>query len=151
MNAKPDPVMLPWLRSGQYVSNTPHARMLGMELVAAEPQRGTIKLPWRADLSGESGDEIIAGGAVTALLDHTCGLAVLASMDKPGFCATLDLRIDYQRPAGRQKPVTAEAWCYKLTRQIAFVRATAWDETPEHPVAAAQATFVLTSISPTRR
>jgi uncharacterized protein (TIGR00369 family) len=140
-------LMLPWLRSGAYVQNTPHAKMLGLELISADTARGAIRLPWREDLEGERDTGIISGGAVTALLDHTCGLAVLAAMKKPGFIATLDLRIDYQRPAEPGKAVTADAHCYKMTRQIAFVRASAWDADPKHPVATAQGTFALTSFN----
>ncbi len=141
-----EPVTLQWLSRGDFVTRTPHARLLGMELVSFEANRGVIRLPWREDLEGDSDTRILSGGAVTALLDHVCGLAVTAAMTKPSSCATLDLRIDYQRPAEPGKAVTAEAHCYKMTRQIAFVRASAWDESPAHPVATAQATFALTNV-----
>ena len=146
MTSPVEPVTLQWLSRGDFVSRTPHARLLGMEIVGFEANRGSIRLPWREDLEGDADTRVISGGAVTALLDHVCGLAVTASMTKASSCATLDLRIDYQRPAEPGKAVTAEAHCYKMTRQIAFVRACAWDETPDHPVATAQATFVLTAI-----
>ena len=141
-----EPITLQWLSQGDFVTRTPHARLLGMEMVSFEANRGVIRLPWRADLEGDSNTRVLSGGAVTALLDHACGLAVTASMTKPSSCATLDLRIDYQRPAEPGKAVTAEAHCYKMTRQIAFVRASAWDVSPDHPVATAQATFVLTAL-----
>ena len=146
MTGAPNPMMMAWLRSGEFVTRTPHSRLLGMEVVSVEPGEGSIRLPWREDLEGDSDTRVISGGAVTALLDHACGLAVMAAMTKPASCATLDLRIDYQRPAEPGKAVTARAHCYKVTRQIAFVRASAWDEDPGHPVATAQATFVLTPI-----
>ncbi len=146
MNSPIEPMMLAWLRTGEFVSRTPHSRLLGMEVVSVEPGRGVIRLPWREDLEGDSDTRVISGGAVTALLDHVCGLAVMAAMSKPASCATLDLRIDYQRPAEPGRAVTGEAHCYKVTRQIAFVRASAWDEAPDHPVATAQATFVLTPL-----
>lgn len=141
-----EPITLQWLSRGDFVNRTPHARLLGMEMVSFEANRGVIRLPWREDLNGDVDTRVLSGGAVTALLDHACGLAVTASMIKPSSCATLDLRIDYQRPAEPGKAVTAEAHCYKMTRQIAFVRASAWDESPNHPLATAQATFVLTPL-----
>ena len=127
-----------------YCNGGGHPRALGFEFVDMEPGRGVLKLPYRADLAVDAESGILAGGAVTALLDHASGLAVLSGMEAPGFTATLDLRIDYQRAAAPGKAVFAEAHCYKRTRSIAFVRAHAWDEDPAHPVATAQATFVLT-------
>ena len=142
-----DPSILAWLASGDFVRNAPHARLLGMEMVSVGEGRGALRLPWREDLEGDADTRVIAGGAVTALLDHTCGLAVIAAMTRPGTCATLDLRIDYQRPAEPGLAITAEAHCYKMTRQIAFVRASAWDDRADHPVATAQGTFVITPLS----
>ena len=38
--------------------------------------------------------------------------------------------------------VFAQAHCYKMTKTIAFVRATAYHDTPDDPVAAASGTFM---------
>jgi uncharacterized protein (TIGR00369 family) len=127
-----------------YAGGGGHPRALGFQFVSMEDGKGVLKLPYREDLAGDAASGVLAGGAVTALLDHAGGLVVLWGMEKPGFTATLDLRIDYQRPAEPGKDLFAQAHCYKRTRSIAFVRAHAWDDHPDHPVATAQATFVLT-------
>ena len=44
--------------------------------------------------------------------------------------------------------IFARAHCYKLTKRIAFVRATAYDKDPEDPVATAQAAFMLGTRGP---
>jgi acyl-coenzyme A thioesterase PaaI-like protein len=62
--------------------------------------------------------------------------------------ATLDLRIDYMRPAAPRAGVIAEAHCYKLTRSIGFVRAEAWDADRSDLVATAQAAFILNRPNP---
>jgi acyl-coenzyme A thioesterase PaaI-like protein len=82
---------------------------------------------------------------VTTLLDHASGQAVHAAMTEWTSIATLDLRIDYMRPAQPGRDVLARAHCYKLTRSVAFVRAVAYEDDPDDPVAAAQAAFMLDS------
>ena len=84
-----------------------------------------------------------ASGVVTALIDHTCGLAINSANETPIPIATLDLRIDYLRPAAPRAGVTAEAVCYRVTRSIGFVRAEAWDVDRGDLVATAQAAFML--------
>ena len=127
------------------VASVPQAQALGLTLISVEPTRGAMRLPWREDLVGEA--DVVAGGAVTALIDHCCGLAAVSAftqLAEPSVAtATLDLRIDYMRPAAPRADVICEAHCYKLTRTIAFVRATAFDVDREDPVATAQAAFMV--------
>jgi uncharacterized protein (TIGR00369 family) len=122
----------------------PHAAALGMTLVSIEKGTGVMQVAWRDDLVGDPETGVIASGVVTALIDHTCGLAISSAGDVPATIATLDLRIDYLRPAGPRLGVTVQANCYKLTRSIGFVRAQAWDVDPSDLVATAQASFMLT-------
>jgi len=126
----------------------PQAAALGFEFVSVEDGVGILRVPWREDLVGDPDTQVIAGGVVTSLLDHVCGLAVQAGRPGPTPTATLDLRIDYMRPAHPRQGVTARAHCYKLTHSIAFVRATAYDDDPDDPVATAQAAFALTGAPP---
>jgi uncharacterized protein (TIGR00369 family) len=121
----------------------PHAAALGFRLLSVESGRGVMETPWREELVGDPDSGVIASGVVTALLDHTCGLACNSANETPMAIATLDLRIDYMRPAKPRAGLTCEAVCYKLTRSIGFVRAQAWDEDPADPVATAQASFML--------
>lgn len=124
-------------------TSSPQSAALGFRFVSAADGRGSIEVPWREDLVGDPDTGVIAGGIVTTLLDHTCGLAITATATGPVSTATLDLRIDYMRPAAPRAGVIAEAHAYKLTRSVAFVRAQAWDVDPADPIATAQAAFIL--------
>jgi uncharacterized protein (TIGR00369 family) len=128
---------------------TPQAAALGFRLVSVEPGVATMAVPHAQKLVGDPRTGVLAGGVVTTLLDHVCGLAVSSRLiaEKGGFSpiATLDLRIDYMRPAEPGLEIIARAHCYKLTRSIAFVRAVAYDRDETDPVAAAQAAFSLTA------
>jgi len=121
----------------------PHAAALGMTLESVDAGRGSMSMAWREDLVGDPETGVIASGAVTALMDHTCGLAINSAADTPMPIATLDLRIDYMRPAAPRTGITCEAHCYRLTRSIGFVRAEAWDVDRSDLVATAQAAFML--------
>ncbi len=125
------------------MASVPQAVALGLEMVSASPGRGVMRVPFREDLVGDPATGVIAGGVVTTLLDHCCGMAVSSGAEGMHSTATLDLRIDYMRPAAPGASVTAEAHCYKHTHSIGFVRAIAHDGDPDDPVATAQAAFFL--------
>ncbi|WP_269715418.1 PaaI family thioesterase [Caulobacter sp. NIBR2454] len=124
---------------------SPQAAALGLETISIDPSGAVLKVPYHEQLVGDPETGVIAGGVVTTLLDHACGQAVHAAMETWTSIATLDLRIDYMRPAVAGKDILARAHCYKLTRSVAFVRAVAYDVDPDDPVAAAQAAFMLDS------
>lgn len=125
------------------MASVPQAMALGLEMVSSSPGRGVMRVPFREDLVGDPATGVIAGGVVTTLLDHCCGMAVSSGAEGMHSTATLDLRIDYMRPAAPGASVTAEAHCYKHTHSIGFVRAIAHDGNPDDPVATAQAAFFL--------
>ena len=124
---------------------TPQALALGMETVEIAKATALLRIPYKPEMVGDPATGVIAGGVVTTLLDQACGQAVWAALGEFTSIATLDLRIDYMRAARPHQPLFARARCYKLGRQIAFVRATAYEESEDDPVAAAQAAFMLNS------
>lgn len=127
----------------QMFEAVPHVRALGMRITQVEHAKIWGIAPFRDELAGDAQSGVIAGGVVTTLLDSLCGFAVHTRLPLSSGTATLDLRIDYMRPAAPRRDVLAMAHCYKLTRSIAFVRALAFDEDPDDPIAHAAATFML--------
>lgn len=133
------------IRSQKFLDRIPHMSAIGLQLVDFAPGAVTVRLPYSLDLVGNPDTGVLAGGAISAVLDNVCGSAVVARVEKSAAFATLDLRIDYMRPAEPGKDIFAKAHCYKATRSVAFVRAVAYDDNPDDPVAAAQAAFMLDS------
>ena len=127
----------------QMLQGLPHARALNMRVVSAAEGVAEIAVPFDARLVGDPATRVIHGGVVTTLLDTCCGVAVLSAPAKPKSTATLDLRIDYMRAATPGREVVARAECYRATRSVAFVRALAWDETADDPVASAAGAFMI--------
>ncbi|TXH52696.1 MAG: hotdog fold thioesterase [Burkholderiaceae bacterium] len=134
----------------KYVSRTPHMRAIGATVTAVDKGRGTMKLPARPDWLGDPVRGVLHPGALTVLADSACGLAVGAALDTPVPYATLDLRMDYLRPAVPERDVFCEAECFRLSRNVAFVRAEVWQDDRADPTAAAQGTFMLSTAPGTR-
>lgn len=128
-----------------HLQQIPHARAIGISLVRHDDTGCVVRVPYADHLVGDPDTGVVHGGVLTALLDNACGLAVRpqdASTEGVAL-ATLDLRIDYMGAAEPHKDILAEAVCYKRTRHIAFVRATAYQSSPQDPIATCVATFML--------
>jgi uncharacterized protein (TIGR00369 family) len=122
----------------------PHNLALGMRFVSFEAGQATVSLPYDERLIGNPLTGVIAGGAITALMDTTCGAAVFVALREPMRIATLDLRIDYLRPATPKLEIHARAHCFKVTREVAFVRCETFHPADEKDlVAVANGTFIL--------
>jgi uncharacterized protein (TIGR00369 family) len=115
----------------------------GLRLDRAAPGEVWSSLPYRPVFVGDVATGVLHGGVVTAMLDESCGMAVQLALDGTRAIATLDLRIDYQKPATPGLAIRAHAICYRVTRSIAFVRATAYQDQEDDPVATATACFMV--------
>src|SRR5438309_3328452 len=76
-----------------------YGHISGLELDRTAPGEAWSILPYRPVFVGDTQTGVLHGGVVTAMLDETCGMAVQLAQDGLRAIATLDLRIDYQRPS----------------------------------------------------
>lgn len=120
-----------------------YGRASGLRIDRAERGEAWSSLPYQSAFVGDLESGVVHGGVVTALLDESCGMAVQLALDGSRAIATLDLRIDYQKPAKPGVDIKAHSVCYHVTRSIAFVRSTAYQETEQDPVATAAACFMI--------
>ncbi len=127
----------------QFINAIPHAKALGMELTQIGDGKAEITMPYDPKLVGDPKTGVIHGGAVSALMDTCCGAAVMSHPAAPAGTATIDLRIDYMRPATPAQSIRTQADCHHITRSVAFVRAVALDEDDDNPVAMATGTFTV--------
>jgi len=124
---------------------SPHAIAIGVELVESGDRRCKFRVPYAEHLVGDPDTGVLHGGVITATLDNASGLAVRCHEDwaEGQSMATLDIRIDYMKPAEPGVDLIVEALCYKITRNIAFVRGTAHQGDQDEPVATSVAAFML--------
>ena len=126
----------------QFISALPHSVALGMEVEEIANGVATIAMPYDERFIRDPRTGVIHGGAVSALMDTTCGAAVMCHPSNPAGTATMDLRIEYLRAATPGQRITTTATCYHVTRSVAFVRAQAMDE-GDDLVATATGTFTV--------
>lgn len=122
-------------RAAKFVLGHGHSGWLGLQFRSHGDDWAELELPWREDLVGESDRPVLASGPIISLLDMASGLAIWTRMKSFQAVATLDLRVDYQRPARERHNVVGRVECYRLTRSAAFVRGIAHDGEPDDPIA----------------
>lgn len=123
----------------------PHGQAIGIEFLRQEGQKIIVRVPYADHLVGDPDTGVIHGGVITATLDNASGWAIRCHRDfAEGLSmATLDIRIDYMRPAEPHVELLVEAECVKMTRNVAFVRAVAHQGDTSDPVATSVASFMM--------
>jgi uncharacterized protein (TIGR00369 family) len=125
-------------------SIAPYSRELGLTLHSVRPEWCVIRAPYDPRTIGNPESGVVHGGVITALLDSCYGLAIFVRMGQLRPMATLDLRIDYLKPATPGRDILGGAVCYKLGHELAFVRGVAYHDSPDDPIATSAAIFMFT-------
>ncbi|MBX3565646.1 MAG: PaaI family thioesterase [Sphingomonas sp.] len=119
-----------------------HGDTLGIDYRAHGADWAELMLPYDARLIGDPASGVLASGPILALMDMATSVGVWLRLGAFKPHATLDLRIDYLRPATPGKTVIGRGECYRITRSIAFVRGQAHDGDPSDPLANVAGTFM---------
>lgn len=115
-------------RVTRFIESLNQARELGVSVIQATKAGLTLCLPYSDRIIGNPDTGVIHGGAITTLMDTASGSVILCALDEFELCPTLDLRVDYMRPAEPHKPVYARSEAYKITRNIIFTRCEAYQD-----------------------
>lgn len=124
-----------------------HTGWLGLRYSAHGENWVELELPWREDLLGEPG-AVLASGPIVSLMDMASGMSIWQTKGTFVPIATLDLRVDYQRPARERLGVFGRVECYRTTRSAAFVRGVAYDQSIDEPVAHVAGVFMTIAKDP---
>lgn len=124
---------------------SPYINLLEIRGVGHGKGWAEMALDWREELVGDEDAGLIASGAIFSLMDSVAGMALFGTMQPIEPIATLDLRVDYVRPANRGATIHGRVDVVKITRRVAFIRGIAHDGDPERPVANVTGTFMRTS------
>ena len=82
-----------------------HTGWLGLRFTDQGDNWVELELPWREDLLGEPDRAVLASGPIVSLMDMASGMSIWQTRKTFAPIATLDLRVDYQRPARERSAV----------------------------------------------
>lgn len=121
-----------------------HNGLVGLRYHGHGPDWCELALPWRVELAGDAVTGILASGPIITMMDMATSISIWLKAGRFRPQATLDLRVDYLRPAEPGQTVIGRGECYKITRSIAFIRGEAHDGDPGRPVAHVAGTYIFT-------
>ena len=119
----------------------PYAQTVGLESFMDEQGLITV-LRFRESNIGNYLIRAVHGGVVGALLEHAGIVHLLAETEAAVVPKIVNLSVDYLRPC-LAADTFARGTVIKQGRRVANVRVVAWQDTPDKPVAAAHAHFLL--------
>lgn len=120
-----------------------HSVALGIAYVGHGADWCELSLAYDVRHIGDPASGVIASGPILSLMDMATSASVWTKRGSFVPQATLDLRIDYLRPATPGRTVIGRGQCYRITRSIAFVRGQAHDGDPDDPIAHVAGTFMM--------
>ena len=136
---EPSPLMA---QAERFLSALRHCQLLKMRVERADADGITLCLPYSPQIVGNPQSGAIHGGALTTLMDTALGMATLCALAEFEVCPTLDLRIDYMHPGQADKAVYGQAQCYRVTRDVIFIRGCAYQDDPGEPIAQVVGTYM---------
>jgi uncharacterized protein (TIGR00369 family) len=102
------------------VAAPPAAQTLGWQLEEIDPEAGTARIRFAARPEFTNPVGAIQGGFLSAMLDDTMGPALVATLKPDQFAPTLELKVNFLRPA-RPGPIVGTARVVHRGGSIAFL------------------------------
>jgi uncharacterized protein (TIGR00369 family) len=128
-----------------YVRRIGHGGALGIDYLDHGPDWAELTLPYDEKLIGVEESGVIASGPIISLMDMATSVAIWIRLGRFQHQATLDMRVDYLRPATPGRAIVGRGECYRTTSSIGFVRGIAHDGDSADPVAHVSGTFIFTA------
>ncbi len=119
---------------------------LGFELIAVDPDAGTIEVAFTATDKFLNPVGVVQGGFLAAMLDSTLGPALGATLGPEEFAPTTDLHVQFLRPA-RPGRLTGRGRIVRSGRDVGFLAGELTDE-QGNLVAVATATVQIRRTDP---
>lgn len=130
-----------------FCRSVPHNLDLGFEILPSKENEGRMRLRPSPVLVGDPSTGQTFNSVLLSLADACAGLTTYLNLANPCSIATLDLRMDYLRPAPGDCPIICVGSCLRMAREIAFIRCTLTSEHSSQLLAIGNAVFMLGTAS----
>jgi len=120
----------------------PYADLLGATIAEGEDGAPVLTMPFADDVVGRPG--FLHGGAISGLMEVAAIAALQAALadEGGGEIKPINVTVDFMR-GGRDKPTHARGIVTRLGTRVANVEATAWQDDPARPIAAARMNYLI--------
>jgi uncharacterized protein (TIGR00369 family) len=132
-----------WKIADGHLPPPPCAKTLGLGFTAIDGERGTIETRFEAVEMFLNPAGNVQGGFLAAMLDDTMGTALSATLDLDQFAPTVNLNVQFHRPAGLG-PLKGLGRVVMRGREMCHGSAELWQN--DKIVATATGTFVIRKI-----
>ena len=118
----------------------PYAALLGLTVSPDDPL--VLVLPFGDHVLGRP--EFLHGGAISGLMEMAAIVALRHALadEGGGQIKPINVTVDFMR-GGRDKPTSAQGVVTRLGNRVANVEASAWQDDPTRPIAAARMNYLI--------
>ena len=95
-------------------------RYMGLRVEEVSEGRALCCLPFKEQFVGDPWRPALHGGVTSMLVDVCAGIAALSTLPLGSRCSTVDMRVDYLRPAG-PRDLWARSEVLRTGSQVAVV------------------------------
>jgi len=119
----------------------PFHKLLGIKTEELREGYARLRIPFRPELVGDARRPALHGGVISTLADVCGGFAIWTCCRPDDRIATIDLGVDYLRPAGAVD-LLAEATVRLLGNRVGNAHVVLWSQdAPDRHVAEARAVY----------
>jgi uncharacterized protein (TIGR00369 family) len=123
-----------------FEENVNFNKLLGIKVDELRDGHARLRVPFRDELVGDPFRLVLHGGVLSSLIDTAGGMAGFTTVTPDDRLSTVDLRVDYLRPAGAEDLV-AEAKVLRVGNRVAVCDIVVHHGDPERPVATGTAVY----------
>ncbi len=120
----------------------PYADLLGLVAETGDDGAPVLMMPFATQVLGRPG--FLHGGAISGLMEMAAIVALHRALDGEGGgeIKPINVTVDFMR-GGRDKETRSRGVVTRLGTRVANVEATAWQDDPARPIAAARMNYLI--------